>query len=246
MSRQGNKPDFIEFITPIGRIVYESLAEPQQDEDNGVKKVDPETGAPVMFYKVTMMWPKQDLNTSLIDLRTKAAQARDLKWPPGSYDPNWFRLEPFLRDGDDPTHNTKGREELRGHVYLTFKSRATMARGQDGRWYVSKGQPQVIGPANEDLLAVDAYSGCYARVSGIMFGTEYSGRKFISVRLNNVQKARDGERLGGGRPDAKSQFDPLSNVPLGGMGGQMGGQMGGGGQQPGMGGGMGGGLPSML
>jgi hypothetical protein len=48
-----------------------------------------------------------------------------------------------------------------------------------------------------------------------MFGTEYSGKKFISVRLNNVQKARDGEKLAGGRPDAKSQFDPLSNVPLG-------------------------------
>jgi hypothetical protein len=44
-----------------------------------------------------------------------------------------------------------------------------------------------------------------------MFGTEYSGRNFISVRLNNIQKAADGERLGGGgRPDAKKQFDPLT------------------------------------
>jgi hypothetical protein len=65
------------------------------------------------------------------------------------------------------------------------------------------GAPGLIGPANEDLLPTDVYSGCFARVSGIMFGTEYSGRKFISVRLNNVQKARDGEKLGGGRPDAK-------------------------------------------
>jgi hypothetical protein len=217
MSRQnGDKPKFIEFITPVGRVVYESLAEPQQDEDNGVKKVDPETGAPIMYYKATLMWPKTEMDTSLIDLRTKAAQARDLKWAPGSYDPQWFALEPFLRDGDNPLHNTKAREELKGHVYLTFKSKATMARDAQGKWYVQKGQPGVIGPANEELLAVDVYSGCFARVSGIMFGTEYSGKKFISVRLNNVQKARDGERLAAGRPDAKSQFDPLSNVPLGG------------------------------
>jgi hypothetical protein len=43
-----------------------------------------------------------------------------------------------------------------------------------------------------------------------MFGTEYSGRNFISIRLNNIQKAADGERMGGGgKPDAKKQFDPL-------------------------------------
>jgi hypothetical protein len=52
-----------------------------------------------------------------------------------------------------------------------------------------------------------------------MFGTEYSGRNFISIRLNNIQKAADGERMGGGgKPDAKKQFDPLQTVPSGGFG----------------------------
>lgn len=217
MSRQG-KPDFVEFVTPIGRVMYESVAEPQQEEDNGQKKVDPETGAPLMHFKVTLAWPKAELDTTLIPFRQLAAQARDKKWAPGTYDPNFFHVQPFLRDGDNPEHNTKGKEELRGHVYMTFKSKATMARNPANpqQWMVSKGQPGIIGPANEDLLPVDVYSGCYARVSGIMFGTEYSGKRYISVRLNNIQKARDGERLGGGRPDARSQFDALSNVPLGG------------------------------
>lgn len=218
MSRQ-DKPDFLEFVTPIGRVMYESIAEPQQEEDNGQKKFDPETGAPIMHYKIMLAWPKAALDTELIPLRQLAAQARDKKWPPGSYDPNFFHIQPFLRDGDNPEHNTKGREELRGHVYLSFKSKATMSRNPANpqQWIASKGQPGVIGPANEGLLPVDVYSGCFARVSGIMFGTEYSGKRYISVRLNNVQKAREGERLGGGRPDAKSQFDPLSNVPLGGQ-----------------------------
>lgn len=215
MSR-GKKLDFVEFITPIGRVVYESIAEAQHEEDErGQKKNDPETGAPLMYFKATLAWPKAEMDTTLVAFRTLAAQARDLKWPPGSYDPQWFALEPFLRDGDNPVHNTKAREELKGHVYMTFKSKATMARDGTGKWYVQKGQPGVIGPANEDLMPIDVYSGCYARVSGIMFGTEYSGKKFISVRLNNIQKYKDGERLAAGRPDAKSQFDPLSTVPLG-------------------------------
>jgi hypothetical protein len=217
MSKQG-KPDFVEFVTPIGRVMYESVAEPQQEEDNGQKKVDPETGAPLMHFKVTLAWPKTELDTALIPFRQLAAVARDKKWPVGSYDPNFFHVQPFLRDGDNPEHNTKGKEELRGHVYMTFKSKAVMSRNPANpqQWMVAKGQPGIIGPANEDLLPVDVYSGCFARVSGIMFGTEYSGKRYISVRLNNIQKARDGERLGGGRPDARSQFDALSNVPLGG------------------------------
>lgn len=236
MSKQG-KPDFVEFVTPIGRVMYESIAEPQQEEDNGQKKVDPETGAPLMHFKVTLAWPKAELETSLIPFRQLAAQARDRKWVPGTYDPNFFHVQPFLRDGDNPEHNTKGKEELRGHVYMTFKSKAGMARNPANpqQWIVQKGQPGIIGPANEDLLPVDVYSGCFARVSGIMFGTEYSGKRYISVRLNNIQKARDGERLGGGRPDARSQFDALSNVPLGGPATPA----------PGFGA-PGGGLPSML
>jgi hypothetical protein len=217
MSRTGNEPKFIEFLTPIGRVVFESLAEPQQDTDGNPPKpkFDPETGAPIMHYKVTLMWPKAELDTSLIPLRTLAAQARDLKWPVGSYDPNFFHVQPFLRDGDNPEHNTKGKEELRGHVYLSIKSKAKMVRNpaDPTKWIPQGGQPGIIGPNREDLLPVDVYSGSFARASGIMFGTEYSGKRYISVRLNNVQKAWDGERLGGGgRPDAKSQFDALAGI----------------------------------
>lgn len=215
MSRNGDKPNFLEFQTPIGRVVYEALGEPQQDEDNGVKKFDPETGAPIMHFKVSLMWPKAELDTTLIPLRTLAAQARDLKWVPGSYDPNFFHVQPFLRDGDNPEHNTKAKEELRGHVYLSIKSKAKMARNPANaqQWIVQGGQPGIIGPNKEDLLPVDLFSGCFARASGIIFGTEYSGKRYISVRLNNVQKAWDGERLGGGgRPDAKGQFDALAGI----------------------------------
>jgi hypothetical protein len=113
---------------------------------------------------------------------------------------NFFHVQPFLRDGDNPEHNTKGKEELRGHVYLSIKSKAKVVRNPHDptKWIAQGGQPGIIGPNKEDLLPVDLYSGCFARASGIIFGTEYSGKRYISVRLNNVQKAWDGERLGGG------------------------------------------------
>jgi hypothetical protein len=68
-------------------------------------------------------------------------------------------------------------------------------------------------------MPTDLYAGrAWLAASGIMFGTEYSGKRFISTRLNNVQLdvpppggfTRMG---GGGRPDAKSQFDPLATGP---------------------------------
>lgn len=208
------KPIWNEFITPIGRLIHCYHDKPQLEviektrtpilDENGIQKAQ---------FKVSLMWPKRMMDSELIPLRQLAATTRDEAWGAQAAADSWFRLEPFLRDGDNPEHNTKKREYLFGHVYLNFKAKAVPQKQPDGR-IVYTGAPQVIGPYNEDLLPTDIYPGCEARVSGIMFGTEYSGRNFISVRLNNIQKARDGERIGGGeRKDARSQFDPLMDGP---------------------------------
>jgi hypothetical protein len=214
-----NKPIFNEFITPVGKVVHCYHDKPQLQttektnlpvlDENGIQKAD---------FKVTLWWPKSEMNTTLIPMRTLAATTRDQAWGVGAAADPWFRLEPFLRDGDSPEHNTKKKEYLFGGVYLNFKTKAEPTRHPDGRVSYS-GAPGLIGPYNEDLLPSDMYAGAVARVSGIMFGTEYSGRNFISIRLNNIQKAADGERMGGGgKPDAKKQFDPLATAPTGGFG----------------------------
>lgn len=205
-----NKPIFNEFITSVGKVVHCYHDRPQLNttektnlpvlDENGIQKAD---------FKITLWWPKDELNTTLIPLRTLAATTRDQAWGVAAATDKWFRLEPFLRDGDSPEHNTMKREYLFGGVYLNFKTKAIPTRHSDGR-VTYTGAPGLIGPYNEDLLPTDMYAGCKARVSGIMFGTDYSGRNFISVRLNNIQKAEDGERMGGGgKPDAKKQFEPL-------------------------------------
>lgn len=229
-NQPNNKPIFQSFISPIGRIVHLYHDKPQLDttDTQPPRPILNEDGLQTATYKATLMWPKSALMTDLIPLRALAAQVRDEAWP-GSATDSWFRLETFLRDGDDPAHNTKKKEYLFGHVYLNFKQKAEVRRGNDGR-AVYSGAPQCIGPYNEDLMPTDLYAGCYGRVSGVMFGTEYSGRNFISTRLNNIQKGGgplgtgEGERLGGaGRPDAKSQFDPLATGPKPGAGGSSGG-----------------------
>jgi hypothetical protein len=213
-----NKPIFNDFQTPVGKIVHcfhdkpqlevtEKTNQPVLDAD-GIQKAN---------YKVTLWWPRSMYDTALIPLRTLAGTTRDQAWP-GSASDSWFRLEPFLRDGDNPEHNTMKKEYLFGGVYLNFKSKAKATRMPDGRVMYS-GAPGLVDEYTNDLMPLDIYPGCEARVSGTMFGTEYSGRNFISVRLHNVQRAPipvsgPWERLGGGgRPDAKSQFDPLATGP---------------------------------
>lgn len=235
------KPKFNEFITPhwqaadgtltAGRIVhcYHDVAQVQTDDKTKQPILD-DKGIPKADFKVTVAWPKTILDTLLIPMRTLAATTRDEAWGPQCASDQWFRLEAFLRDGDNPEHNTKRREYLFGHVYLNFKAAGKPIIEGDkftGRY---SGAPGLLDVYGADLANVDLYAGCYARVSGIMFGTEYMGRKFISTRLNNIQKVADGERMGGGgRPDAKSQFDPLATRPAGasGLGGLTGGLGGG-------------------
>lgn len=213
----GKQKDFIEFITPVGRAVHLYHDQPRlSTEENSNKPILDEHGVQKAEYSVTLWWPKSYMDTQLIPLRTLAAQARDLKWPAAAGD-QWFRLQPFLRDGDNPEHNTKRKEYLFGGVYLNIKSGAKYRRDAAGK-VIYEGAPQIIGPYNEDLFPADMWAGAWCRASGIIFGTEYSGKNFISVRLNNIQKAptppgQPDEKMTGGRPDARSQFDPLSTGP---------------------------------
>lgn len=212
-ANNGGKPLFKEFITPVGRVVHSYHDKPQLQETDSKppKPVMDENGIQKADFKVTLAWPKAMMDRELIPLRTLAAQVRDEAWGLEAANDPWLNLQPFLRDGDNPEHNTKRKEYLFGHVYLNFKQKAQATRQSDGR-VLYTGAPGLIGPYQEDLLPTDMYAGAFARVSGILFGTEYSGKRFISTRLNNIQKSHDGERMGGGgRPDAKSQFDPLAS-----------------------------------
>lgn len=232
------KPIFKEFQTPVwqvpqgtqpgqtntgwfgGRVVhcYHDKAQEQTDDKTGKPVLDSD-GIPKADFKITLAFPKAALDTHLIPLRTMAAVVRDEAWGPDAVNDQWFRLEAFLRDGNNPEHNTKRKEYLFDMVYLNIKATAIpiMETAPDGSKRFTgrySGAPGLLDVYGADMSPTDLYAGCYVRASGILFGTEYMGKKFISSRLNNIQKVADGEKMGGGgRPDAKSQFDPLMTRP---------------------------------
>ena len=59
---------------------------------------------------------------------------------------------------------------------------------------------------NEILDPDEVYSGCWGRVSLNFYPFDVSGNRGVGVGLNNVQKLKDGERLGGARASAESDF----------------------------------------
>ena len=217
----GEKPIFQEFQTPVGKVVYcfHDVPNLEVTDSQPPKPVMDEEGIQKANYKVTLAWPKAFKDRELMPMRQLASQVVEEAWGPGALADPWLNLQAFLRDGDNPEHNTMKKEFLFGMVYLNFKSKAKAQRLSDGKVTYS-GKPGLVDEYSNDLLPVDMYAGCDARISGIMFGTMYSGKRFISTRLNNIQRAPAPpggfERIGGGgRPDAKTQFDPLAAAPGG-------------------------------
>lgn len=73
----------------------------------------------------------------------------------------------------------------------------------------SKGiQPGIIDAKKQDILdPKELYSGIYARASLTAFYYNNSGGKGVAFGLQNFQKCRDGEPLGGVRGKAENDFD---------------------------------------
>lgn len=177
MSR--DKQPIIDCITPVGKLNYVYLAEPQEDEKG------------VGWYKVTIAWPKAYRDTQLKDFRQKCTQAAKQFF--GNDVP---KLQPILRDGDNIEHNSADVEEFHGKYYITAKVKA------------EKGRPGCVDAKGNEISYLDVYSGCTARISIILGGYSNLGKKGVWIRLQNIQKAEDGERIGG-KPSAKKQFGAL-------------------------------------
>ena len=78
-----------------------------------------------------------------------------------------------------------------------------------GMWFVNANSDRVPGivdrSANPILDRGEVYSGCYCRFSLSFFAFNSNGNRGIACGLNNLQKIRDGEPLGG-RLSAETEF----------------------------------------
>ncbi len=79
-----------------------------------------------------------------------------------------------------------------------------------GCWFLNANSttaPGVVNLAREPITDTSKiYSGVYARVSLAFFAYSTNGNRGVAAGLQNIQKVRDGERLGG-RARAEDDFD---------------------------------------
>ena len=104
-----------------------------------------------------------------------------------------------------------------GCYYLNFKSKAQASKtpqASDHIWRCPRLEQDRYG---NDLMPLDLYSGGSGRVGGIMFGTEFLGKNFISTRLYHILMALVGVRLGHGKPEAQKQFGALASSAANGL-----------------------------
>ena len=94
-----------------------------------------------------------------------------------------------LRDGEEREEN----EEYLGMKFLNASS---------------KRRPQIVDASLNPIIDEDEiYSGAWGRVSLNFYPFQVSGNKGVAVGLNNIQKLKDDDRLGGSAASAEEDFD---------------------------------------
>lgn len=90
---------------------------------------------------------------------------------------------------------------------------------REGHWRMSvsaneKYAPRVVDrQLNPVMDAMDVYSGCYCRVSLNAYAYKHpKSGPGVSFGLNNVQKLRDGEQLGGAASSPEDDFEALEEL----------------------------------
>ena len=84
----------------------------------------------------------------------------------------------------------------------------------EGCYYIntsSKRKPQVVDRQVQPILdESEIWSGCYANVSIAIFAFEVPENKGVSFGLNNLQKVKEGARLGGAA-NADEEFEEIDD-----------------------------------
>lgn len=140
---------------------------------------DPKYGLTALFKK------GEDISA----LKAAAEEACIEKWGPKDKWPKNLR-SPF-RDA--------GEKEFDGYVEGAIFINAT-----------SKQRPGLVDANMNDIIdETEFYAGCYARASINAFAYDTAGNRGVAFGLNNVQKLRDGEPLGG-RTRPEDDFEPVA------------------------------------
>lgn len=167
-------------ITGVCRLSYANIW--QAKSING--------GAPK--YSTSVLIPKSDIKTvAKVKMAIEAAYIEGESKLKGNSKsvPALSSLKTPLRDGDTERPDD---EAYAGHWFVNANSNTA---------------PGVVDANREPIYDTsEIYSGVYARVSLTFYAFNSNGNRGIACGLQNIQKVRDGESLGG-RTKAEDDFD---------------------------------------
>ena len=167
-------------VTGTVRLSYEHVWEPSSI-NGGEEK-----------YSASLIIPKSDKATvNAIQKAVDAAIEEGLaKF--GGKKPNKAAIKLPLRDGDVERED----EAYQNSFFVNANSRTA---------------PQIVDRSVQPILdRSEIYSGCYIRASISFYAFNSNGNKGIACGLNNIQKIRDGEPLGG-RTNAADDFTTVED-----------------------------------
>ena len=142
-------------------------------------------------YSVSLIISKNDKQTvQAVRAAIKAAYERDASKIKGGAKsmPVLSDLKTPLRDGDAERPDD---EAYKGAYFINANT--TLKPGV------------VDAECNKIIDKSEVYSGCYGRASITFFGYNAKGNRGIGANLNNIQKLKDGDPLGG-RTSAEADF----------------------------------------
>ena len=147
-------------------------------------------------YSVSLLIPKSDTKTLTAINKAVEAAIVDGKSKLANKDGaiNRKTLKLPLRDADEEGNASA---DYQGNMFFNAKS---------------KRRPQVVDRHKKGIFeAEEIYSGCYCNVMVNFYAFAVEGNRGIAASLGNVQKVKDGDRLGYGGTTAEADFDDFED-----------------------------------
>lgn len=170
MAKKSTNPTKV--ITGVCRWSYVTVWQPKAQNEGQTPK-----------YSLSVIIPKSDTKTiQKIQAATQAAyeEGQGKLKGNGKSVPKLSAIKTPLRDGDEEHPD----DEVYADSYFLTANSVT--------------KPGIVDADCQPILdQSEVYSGCYGRVSLNFYAFNVNGNKGIACGLNNLQKIRDGEPLGG-------------------------------------------------
>jgi hypothetical protein len=181
----------IRAVTPVGRVSYPYVFKAQVNKLSGQEE-----------FSLQLLFPA---GTDLTILKKLEEAAKEAKW--GKDKKKWPKnLRSPIRSQDDKEKTDDNGNSFmppgyeKGGVYLNLKSK--------NKPQVVDAEPDEFGTLKHITEETEFYPGCWARVSVSAFAYDQAGNRGVSFALNNIQKVKDGDRLGG-VSRAEDDFKPI-------------------------------------